>query len=524
MLPQVDAALRLAGDHLAARRFSEAHAACLDVLRHDPRVADAWYYLGVIAAEHQNHAKACELFDKAIAIGAPASRRHADKARSLVALFRRDEAAAEAERAITIEPHSARTLDTIGVVFSRLGLHERAAPFFRLATSREPGNAAYWYNLGAALQFMGDFAGAEAAYAKTLALDPRDVRAWSARVLMTRQTRERNHREALEALFATLNGPSELLNIGHALAKTAEDLGDPDAAMMWLDRAKAAKRAEAGHDLVETGRLFDAAAATVNVDAVPPGCPDPSPIFIVGLPRTGTTLIDRILSQHSHVRSAGELSDFALELKRRTGTPSAYVMDPQTLAVGSKVDVAALGAAYVARARRVVGNDTPRFVDKMPLNFFYAPLILRALPNARIICVRRHPLDTVLSNYRQLFATGYSYYGYAHDLGWAADYYARFDRLIASFRTALPPDRFMEVAYEDVVAGIEPEARRLIAFCGLEWEPQCVDFHENAAPVATASSAQVRQPIYATSVGRWRRYLKHLQPAIDVFEAKGIAI
>ena len=527
MNSQIDAALRLAADHLAHRRHREAHAICMEILKAEPRVADAWYFLGVIAAEHENHARACELFDKAIGVGPATARHHADKARSLIALSRREDALHEAESAIAIGNPSPRTLDTIGVALSRLGLHERAVPFYRDATTREPGNAAFWYNLGAGLQFMGDFQAATDAYRRTLAIDPRDVRAWSALVLMTRQTPEANHRQELEELFATLTDAGDRLNIGHALAKTAEDLSDLDAAVLWLDRAKAAKRAQSGHDIAATATLFEAAAATVSPQAgtaVTPGWMDPSPVFIVGLPRTGTTLIDRILSQHSQIQSAGELSDFALELKRRAGTPSPYVLDAPTLAAGERLDLSALGKAYVSRARRVVGQDVPKFVDKMPLNFFYVPLILRALPQARVICVRRHPLDTILSNYRQLFATGYSYYGYAQDLAWTADYYVRFDRLISVFRQALPPEQFTEVAYEDVVADLEREARRLIGFCGLAWEQQCVNFHENAAPVATASSSQVRQPLYATSVGRWRRYLKHLKPAIEVLEANGIAI
>lgn len=525
MNSQIDAAMRTAADHLAHRRHREAHAVCMDILKAEPRVADAWYFLGVIAAEHENHARACELFDKAIGFGPAKARHHADKARSLIALSRREDALLEVESAIATGNPSPRTLDTIGVVLSRLGLHERAVPFYRDATTREPGNAAFWYNLGAGQQFMGDFEAATDAYGKTLAIEPRDVRAWSALVLMKRQTPEANHRQELEALFATLTDAGDRLNIGHALAKTAEDLSDLDAAMLWLDRAKAAKRAESGHDIAATATLFEAAAATVKSQVGPAqGWKDPSPVFVVGLPRTGTTLVDRILSQHSQVQSAGELSDFALELKRRAGTASPYVLDAPTLAAGQRLDLSALGKAYVSRARRVVGQDVPKLVDKMPLNFFYVPLILHALPHARVICVRRHPLDTILSNYRQLFATGYSYYGYAQDLAWTADYYVRFDRLISDFRQALPPEQFTEVAYEDVVAGIECEARRLIRFCGLAWEQQCVNFHENAAPVATASSSQVRQPLYATSVGRWRGYLKHLKPAIDVLEANGIAI
>jgi hypothetical protein len=148
--------------------------------------------------------------------------------------------------------------------------------------------------------------------------------------------------------------------------------------------------------------------------------------------------------------------------------------------------------------------------------------MMRALPNARIICLRRHPADTVLSNYRQMFATGFSYYSYSFDLAWTARYYVQFDRLIATFRDRLPPERFTEVAYETVVDDLESEARRLIDFCGLDWQPQCVDFHRNAAPVATASAAQVRKPLYATSVGRWRRVRKQMEPALEVLREAGL--
>jgi hypothetical protein len=175
----------------------------------------------------------------------------------------------------------------------------------------------------------------------------------------------------------------------------------------------------------------------------------------------------------------------------------------------------------LARASHVVGA-APRFVDKMPLNFFYAALILRALPNARIICLRRNPADSILSNYRQLFATSFTYYAYAYDLEWTAAFYARFDALIAACREHLPADRFTEVAYEDLVSNLQNEARRLVAFCDLDWQEQCLAFHENAAPVATASSSQVRQPLYSTSMNRWQRYRESLQPALDVLTARGV--
>jgi tetratricopeptide (TPR) repeat protein len=521
---QVSLALNRAADDLAARRYREAHAGLMAVLKAAPATPEAFYLLGVLAADHLNHAKACELFDRAIALAPGEARFHAEKARSLVALFRRPEALAAADAAATVSPASARTLDTIGVVFSRLGLHARATDFYQRAVAREPGNPSYLYNLAAGLQFEGAFGPAEDAYLRAIAADPRHVKAWSSMVLMSRQTPEANHIERLEALFPALSDPDDRLHIGHALAKSYEDLGDVARTMLWLDNAKSAKRAAVDHDPGAIAGLFVAAANTaLNHGPDPGACADPSPILIVGLPRTGTTLLDRILSSHSMVASAGELSDFALELKVRTATPSPYVLDPETLAAARALDLGEAAAAYIARARQVVG-DAPRFIDKMPLNFFYSALLLKAAPNARIICLRRHPADTVLSNYRQMFATGYAYYNYGYDLGWTARYYAHFDRLITTFRERLPADRFTEVRYEDIVADLEGEARRLVAFCGLDWEPQCLAFHENAAPVATASSSQVRQPLYASSVARWKRYAAYMQPALDVLAREGVSL
>lgn len=514
--------LDAAAEHLAHRRYREAHGACMEVLRVDPMNAHAYYLLGVLTADHANHRKACELFDRALTLSPGRAAYLAERARSHVALFDRERALEDARAAAVGEHLTARTIDTVGVVHSRLGLHAEATPFFRHAVTLEPENAAFLYNLGSALQFMGDFAEAEDAFRRAIAKEPGNVRAWSSLVLMQKQTAERNDIGALEALFPGLAKADDRLHIGHALAKANEDLGDTAAAMRWLQQAKAKKRESAPYHTAEIARLFEAAAQTVAATGKAGSDAALGPIFIVGLPRTGTTLVDRILSSHSEVVSAGELSDFALETKRAAGTPSPFVLDDETLRAANALDLAAIGQRYLARAQRVVG-EARRFVDKMPLNFFYTALILRALPGARVICLRRNPADTILSNYRQLFATSFGYYAYAYDLEWAADYYARFDRLMMHFRQTLPADRFTEVAYEDLVFDVEGEARRLVAFAGLDWQERCLAFHENAAPVATASASQVRRPLYATSVHRWKRYRDSLKPALNVLAANGIA-
>jgi hypothetical protein len=198
------------------------------------------------------------------------------------------------------------------------------------------------------------------------------------------------------------------------------------------------------------------------------------------------------------------------------------VLDEATLAQSLHVDLQALGRDYVERTRPP-GRAQSRFVDKMPLNFFYLGHIARALPAASIVVLRRHPLDTGLSNFRQLFATGFSYYDYARDLRDIGRYFVQFDRLIAHWRATLP-GRVHEVPYEALVADQRAETARLLAHCRLPWEEACLHFERNQHAVATASAVQVRQPLYASSVGRWRRFERHLQPLIDELLAAGVPV
>jgi hypothetical protein len=246
-----------------------------------------------------------------------------------------------------------------------------------------------------------------------------------------------------------------------------------------------------------------------------------APILVVGMPRTGTTLAERILSSHSAVTSAGELSDLANVLKQASGVRSARLVQAELVEVGGSVDAGAVGRDYLARVEKRLGV-TGRFVDKLPENAFLAPLILRALPEARVICLRRHPAATVLGNYRQAFAPGAGDVDYSFDLEDTARHVARFDAMVRSFEEKLPADRFMVVQYEDIVGDLEGQVRRMLAFCGLAFEQACVRFHENASAVATASAAQVRQPINAEGVGRWRRFRPAIDTALHVLVDAGV--
>jgi tetratricopeptide (TPR) repeat protein len=500
---------------LNRRDFRRAHDLCMRILAADPAHADALFLLAMIAAEHGNFRKALEVVDRALAIDPGQAEYHAQRGRCLIALHLPREAFEAAVRALGLAPRAALTLDTIGVVMTRVGAHAEALEPFRRAIARDASKAPYHYNLGAALQFVGEFEAAAVAFRAALALDRQHYRSWSALAQVARAPLSAAEIAEIEAQLAggALREDAEL-HLCHALAKQLEDSGRYSEAFRYLERGKARKRAVRVQPFAAHHALFQAAAQTASGGRETPGGAQgylsEEPIFIVGMPRTGTTLVERILSSHPAVYAAGELTNFALVLKRAAATASNRVLDAETLAAAARIDPRALGEAYVESTRPRTGH-TPKFIDKMPLNFFYAGLIARALPNAKIICLRRDPLDACLSNYRQLFATQFSYYDYSYDLLDTGRYYVQFDALARRWREALPAS-YTEVRYEDVVADTEREARRLVTFCGLDWNPACLEFERNAAPVATASSVQVRQPIYRTALERWRKYETEIEP------------
>jgi tetratricopeptide (TPR) repeat protein len=496
------------------------------VLAREPRHADAHFLMGMVAVAARRHTDACAAIERALALDASRPDYYAQYARCLTLLKRDDEARAAAEKAQAFPSCDALTQDTLGVVWSRLGDHGRAAAAFEGAVAQAPGNADFHYNLAASLRILGRFDEAERELETVLRLSPRFYRAHSALADLRTQTAERNHVARLEALLAGVGEDVDgELHVRHALAKELEDLGQPADAFQHLAAGKARKRRTLDYTIADDEALFAALERTFDAArcaAKPAGFSSTEPIFVVGLPRSGTTLVERMLSAHSEVQSAGELQNFGVCLKRAAATPSNRVLDVQTLEQAVHCDLAAVGRQYVDSTRPLTGSK-PHFVDKLPLNFLYVGFIHFALPNAKIVCLRRQPLDSCLSLYRQLFAVTFSYYNFAYDLRDIGRYYALFDRLMRHWQRVLP-GKVHEVAYESLVTDQERTTRELLDFCGLPWEAQVLDFHANAAPVATASSVQVRAPLYRSAIGRWRRYAAQLAPLIAQLRAEGIAL
>ncbi len=241
---------------------------------------------------------------------------------------------------------------------------------------------------------------------------------------------------------------------------------------------------------------------------------------MIGLPRSGTTLVERMLASHSAITSGGEMLYFPYAIGEAGQSRSRQLIDISILDQALAADPAAIGNRYLELTRTTVG-EARHFIDKLPLNYFFVGFIRRALPDARIICLRRGALDSCLANFRQLFAVGFPHYRYALSLMDTAEYVAGFERLMAHWDQCFP-GAICYVRYEDLVADPEAESRRLLDYLGLEFEAGVLDFDRNAIPVATASAVQVRRPIYKGSVGAWQRYARELDPVISRLRELGV--
>jgi Flp pilus assembly protein TadD len=446
-------------------------------------------------------------------------------AKALSLARRSREAKVVADRALALESAEPATLDTLGVVYAQIGDYDNAVVAFRRAVSNAPEVASYRYNLGTSLVAAGDLDAAEIEIEACLERDPAYWRAHLTLSQLRRQSATSNHVARLESLLPHVdpaNVPAQIC-VNMALFKEYEDLADYPKAFAHLARGKAAggngRHYSIEHDEALFAAIMESFPEPITDSS---GCMSGEPIFVMGMPRTGTTLVERIISSHPDVHSAGELLNFGMSLKFLSGTTTPMLIDLPTIVGARQSDPERLGETYLASTRPGTSRK-PRFIDKLPHNFLYAGFIARALPNARIVCLRRDPVDTCLSNFRQLFAPKSPYFDYSYDLLDTGRYYVLFDRLIAHWQKMLP-GRVFQIGYEDLVEQQEDHSRELLAFCGLEWNAACLRFEENPSPVATASAVQVRAPIYRNALKRWKKYEPQLGELLGLLETSGIKV
>jgi len=506
------------GDFAAVRRLADALIAA------DNEQAEGYFLRGVAEAEAGRIRDAIAAMEQAIRC-APCGEYRAQLAR-LYSLVRRDgDAVAVLRAAETAPPDDTLARDTMGCVYARLGNHHAALPHFVFAVGQAPDNDQFRYNYAVTLSFLGRVIEAEAELEVIIARSPNNARAHHLLAGLQKQTPAHNHIGRLRTVHDRAVGGSASLLTGYALAKELEDVGLADEALERLITINAAHRAQLSYDFSRDAAVFDAVERSwSDVTHVPVSdAPTDAPILIIGMPRTGTTLVDRILASHPGVESIGELQALPLAIKAAAGTRTRMVLDAETIAAAAGRNPAAIGHDYLARAGHYRRDRHARFIDKFPANFFYAGTAARAIPNAAIVCLRRNPMDTILANFRNLFATGSRYYDYSYDLLDIAAYYVRFDRLM-TFWGNVVPGRVFELSYDALIDDQEGETRKLLAHCGLDWSANCLDFHHHTGAVSTPSAAQVRRPIYRDSVARWRNHENALLPVRDYLESHGIDV
>lgn len=507
----------ISGDH------SGAEAILAALIASDSGDAHSHMLLGRLAADRRLYHREMEMIQAAMSLAPGNPDYIAQLGRCYARAQAVEPALALAERALAYGPLSDLTLDAIAGIHTRFGQHRRAAEILTRAVAAGSRNAAIHFNLGSSLKFTGDFVGARRAFEQAILIAPSYHKAHAALTSLGGITADDNHLDRLAGLIAATDDPRARIHLCHAASKECEALGRYAESWDWLTTGKAVLSRAVGADPAATLSLLDSIpAAFGSFRSAPSAGRGPGrPIFIVGMPRSGTTVVDRILSNHSQITSIGEFQYFSQLLKHHCDSRTRHLIDRSVIALlADGSDLTAIGDAYVARATEVAGTSD-RFVDKFHLNFMLVGHILRALPEARIVCLIRDPLDTIVSNYRQLFEFDTPIYNYSLDLASTTRFTIRFRRLAALWAD-VAPDRFMALGYEALVENPDAHGRRLLNFCGLDWEDGCTRIERNTSAVATASAVQVRQPINRSSIGNWRRYESYLDEAKALLAATGL--
>jgi tetratricopeptide (TPR) repeat protein len=413
---------------------------------------------------------------------------------------------------------SGAALARLSSAHQMIGEHDKALQLLDRAKALGHDNPDFRYVRAVELLFTGKSAEAEAELDTCLRMGSTYGRASVTLARLHRQTRERNHLDFIRAQLARVQrGSEDAAAFEYAQYKELEDLGEYEAAWQALARGAAIMYARTPYDVAGEQRIVAALTRLCDAEflAAPAHAHDgPQPIFIIGMPRSGTTVLDRILGNHSQVVSAGELGDFARAVRWGADHKSLLPVDDAILARARRLDFAAIGARYLAQSQwRAQGR--PRYVDKLPINWIQAGFIHKALPGARVLHMTRDPADTCFSNFRAFFGVGYAY---SYDFAALATHFRHYRQTMAHWQRAMP-GRILDVKYERLVADPETVAREVLEFCGLAYEPGCSELERNGAPVATLSSAQVREPIHARGVGEWRRYERQLQPLLEAIAA-----
>ena len=520
--PWMQQTLKEGFNHLSAGRLNEAGACCRRLLESKPDLAEGHFLVGLIALELKQNWNAINAFGSVTKLQPENAAAWANLARLFMQAGQPARADTALAKAAELNDENPTVMDLIGTVYGLLGDQIEASEWIARALDKRPDSIQFLINQANNHMFLDRMDEAEELLNRALELRPENPNAhWLLSGL--RKATDRKHIDLLEQLVKK-EGKNQraLAFLSYSIGKESEDLEDWDKAFEAFSRGAKARRSTIDFDEQAEIEMYDAFAATFTEEWLAQGADghdDPSPIFVVGQPRTGTTLVERIITSHSQVHSAGELKQFGNCLRRLSDYREPKRQSAKLAELGATVNPQQLGKAYMQTTAKMRGS-LPRFVDKLPPNYLYIPLILRALPQAKIVHLRRDPMDACFASFKQLFADAYPH---SYDQAEMARHHARYYHLMSIWRERFS-GRFFDISYEDTAMNLEPNARKLIAFLDLPWEDACLDFHKQKAAVTTASVVQVREPAHTRSVGRWRRYEKQLSTMQQTLIEHGVPL
>jgi len=505
-------AVAVGADHMRAGREEDAISSFRQALKDNPDNVDAMRFLAAVYVKQEIKLRDAEaLLLRATQLAPDFANAWLDLGQALLKRGKRMEAIDAFGQATVLEPGNGIAWEKLASATAGAGYPERAAEAFRKAVNLSPNFAGFHMGFGHVLKTLGDQEASLRAYREAIRLRPDFGEVYWSMANLKIFKFEDAEVEAMEKQVENteLNEVTDV-HFRFALGKAYEDRKDYDKAWAHYHSGNERQRPLVNYDPVETNVQQDAIRSYFTRDflskAEGNGYADEGPIFIVGLGRSGSTLVEQILASHSQVEGTEELSVLA----NLSDTIGRYRPDkqqyPKILDSMRPLDWRALGLEYLDGAKRYRMTDKPIFTDKLPNNFPFVGLLHLILPNAKIINARRHPLDTCLGNYKQLFGRGQTF---TYDMFELADYYKEYCLTMDHWNQLLP-GKVLDVHYEETVTDLEGQVARILEHCGLPFEEKCVRFHETERAIKTASSEQVRQPIYTGGMGKWRKYEDHL--------------
>lgn len=526
-IPNENQLLAQCQELIRSNNIQAAVNACQLMNRHYPQNADGWFVSSFLALKLGGHDHALQTVERALSLhpGVPHWILH--RASCLQATGRLEDAIKSVNELAKSDTQDDALLGEIGLFASRLEQHELALKMFQKAVEQNPAQGRHYFNLATALRFKGELDKAESACEKAIELNPDDHDARFLRSGLRKQTSDRNHVDELETTLSGIGSdPMAESLVSYSLAKELEDLGESERSFAALQRGASARRSSLAYSPEEDIGFINTITEVYNAEFMASdrgGYDNNEAIFVLGLPRTGTTLVERILGSHDSVLSAGELTNFTRAI---AGMAQTAAQQNPAMASNSRddmvrltagIDFTRLGQMYVDSTRPLTGKS-PRFIDKFPQNTLNMGPIRLALPKARMVLLQRHPMDSCYSMYKQIFT---NIYQFSYDLEELGRYFIAHQRLLDHW-LAVAGDAIHVIQYEKLVTDPEVEVRGLLEFCSLPWQDQCLDFHKNKQASTTASASQVRQKLYTSSIGKWKDYEQQLEPLRVILDKAGM--